>query len=288
MSAATAEAPGRDVEIRVGLNLDPAHGLPSLVEGSVDVFITDPPYSRHVHECSRRGVVALDRERCPETAARRNRDLGFDHLSPTERAAVARQLARLVRRWALVFTDVEGVPGWRSALKAAGLEFVRVLFWLKEGATPQLTGDRPAAHAEAIVAVHQTRPRRCRSGRGGRNHLRSDREPVRKRWNGGGRGNLYRAPIVLDRNGSGGRYHPTQKPLALMRQLVDDFSDPGELVCDPYAGSGTTGLACRLAGRRFLGWERDPAWAEIARRRLAGEEPVPNPNQLDLFNEPRA
>jgi site-specific DNA-methyltransferase (adenine-specific) len=46
-----------------------------------------------------------------------------------------------------------------------------------------------------------------------------------------------------------------QKPLALMRQLVADFSDPGELVCDPYSGGGTTAVACQELGRRFLGWE---------------------------------
>jgi DNA modification methylase len=51
---------------------------------------------------------------------------------------------------------------------------------------------------------------------------------------------------------------------------VGDFSDPGELVCDPYAGSGTTGLACAQLGRSFLGWERDAAMAELAQRRLTG------------------
>jgi DNA modification methylase len=64
---------------------------------------------------------------------------------------------------------------------------------------------------------------------------------------------------------------------------VTDFSDPGELVCDPYAGSGTTGLACGQLGRRFIGWERDTAMAALAQRRLAGMRAVPVPGQIEMF-----
>jgi DNA modification methylase len=66
-----------------------------------------------------------------------------------------------------------------------------------------------------------------------------------------------------------------------MRELVADFSDPGELVCDPYAGSGTTGLACAQLGRSALGWERDAA---MAQRRLSGPRAVPVPRQIERFD----
>ena len=72
------------------------------------------------------------------------------------------------------------------------------------------------------------------------------------------------------------------EPLELLRELVTDFSDPGELVCDPYSG-GTTGVACAQLGRRFLGWERDTAMAALAQRRLAGLRAVPVPGQIDMF-----
>lgn len=62
--------------------------------------------------------------------------------------------------------------------------------------------------------------------------------------------------------------HPTQKPISLMQALVRDFTDPDDLILDPFAGSGTTGVACRRLGRRFIGWERDPKYAEIARSRI--------------------
>lgn len=63
--------------------------------------------------------------------------------------------------------------------------------------------------------------------------------------------------------------HPTVKPLALMRWLVKLVTQPGDLVLDPFAGSGTTGMACVLEGREFIGIERETEYAAIAERRIA-------------------
>jgi site-specific DNA-methyltransferase (adenine-specific) len=65
------------------------------------------------------------------------------------------------------------------------------------------------------------------------------------------------------------RVHTTQKPLALMEALIRDFTDHGELICDPFAGSGTTGVAALRMGRRFIGWEKDPRYHAIAMKRLS-------------------
>ena len=81
----------------------------------------------------------------------------------------------------------------------------------------------------------------------------------------------------------GAKPHTSTKPTSLMRELVEDFTDPGDLVVDPFAGSGTTGVACRMLGRRFVGWERDPTYFEIACRRLAGDEATPRAEQPSLF-----
>jgi hypothetical protein len=48
--------------------------------------------------------------------------------------------------------------------------------------------------------------------------------------------------------------HPTQKPIALMKYLIEKLTQPGDTVLDPFMGSGTTGVACVQTGRRFLGW----------------------------------
>lgn len=70
------------------------------------------------------------------------------------------------------------------------------------------------------------------------------------------------------RNGEG-YYHPTQKPVGLLRSIVERFSEPGEVIADPYAGSGSTLVAAREAGRRAVGVEIEERYCEVAARRLA-------------------
>ena len=227
----------------------------------IDVVITDPPYSKKVHDCGRRGQTPDYTEPTRPNATRaqfnRTRELGFDYLTADLRRDFARVLAAVVSRWALIFSDVEGVHAWRRDCEAAGLEYVRTCFWRKKGATPQFTGDRPASHVEAVIAFHQTH---------------DNGKPKRKRWNGGGRGNVFEYPIVLNRGGKV-RVHTAQKPLKLMREIVGLFSNPGELICDPFCGSGSTLVAAKLEGRNAIGIDLDEQNVTVARDRLANTRP---------------
>lgn len=63
--------------------------------------------------------------------------------------------------------------------------------------------------------------------------------------------------------------HPTQKALEVMKWCIELFSKPGDTILDPFMGSGTTGVACALLGRNFIGIERDPKYIDIAKRRIA-------------------
>lgn len=65
------------------------------------------------------------------------------------------------------------------------------------------------------------------------------------------------------------RYHPTQKPLSLMIWVLENYTQPGDLVFDPFAGSGTTGVACIKTDRNFIGCEISPHYHAIASKRLA-------------------
>jgi DNA modification methylase len=240
--------------------------LPTLPDGAVHHVITDPPYSRVVHS----SVRSSGRNTHPDVAefscrTRRTVDLGFDHLSPALRRFCSRQFARLTTRWTLAFSDVESCWMWRHSLIAAGLDYVRTCEWRRIGGAPQFSGDRPASGFETITCAHQ---------RG------------RKEWNGGGHagswdGIVYEEPIVANRKGQqGSRLHKTQKPLAMMEAIISDFSDPGDIILDPFCGSGTTGVACLRLGRRFIGIEQcpradvpnDPDYFGIAVARLEAEE----------------
>lgn len=222
--------------------------LPALAE--VDVVIADPPYSEHVHGNARssRMVSANDRGGRYGADLRRNVDLGFDHLSAVDRLFLAEQTARLVKRWALFFSDVESDHLWRSDLVSCGLDYVRTGAWIKTGSTPQFSGDRPATGFEAITIAHPK---------------------GRKRWNGGGKHAIWDVPIVLNRGKKTPRWHTTEKPLALMTALVDLFSEPGEVVLDPTAGSGTTGVAAKRLGRRSILIEGQESHCESIVQRMS-------------------
>ncbi|PYU30037.1 MAG: DNA methylase [Acidobacteria bacterium] len=77
-----------------------------------------------------------------------------------------------------------------------------------------------------------------------------------------------RIPDVLEWKYSGNKLHPTQKPLCILTPLIQSFSRPGDLVLDPFCGSGSTLLAAKLQGRRFIGIELDGAYCDVARHRL--------------------
>jgi DNA modification methylase len=234
---------------------DCIEGMRTLADASVDVTITDPPYEAEAHTKGRRtkrGAVCV-----PEI-------LPFAAITEDVREQAAWHIARVTRRWALVFCQTEAAHDWRRAFAASafGSEYVRTMVWVKPGGQPQFTGDRPGQGYESIVVFH----------RGGR-----------KRWNGGGRVGVFTHNKNAGRPNATPAPHPTTKPLSLMRELVELFSDPGELVLDPFAGSGSTGVACRQLGRRFIGWEVSPEYHAVATRRLVGDEARPTAAQPSLF-----
>jgi adenine-specific DNA-methyltransferase len=103
----------------------------------------------------------------------------------------------------------------------------------------------------------------------------------------------YAIGDVLDWTYSGNRLGPTQKPLPVLLPLVETFSPYSGLVLDPFAGSGSTLLAARMLGRRFLGIELDGDSHAIAKRRLERESmsrrpscATSRPRQPSTISEP--
>jgi DNA modification methylase len=73
---------------------------------------------------------------------------------------------------------------------------------------------------------------------------------------------------VLEWRYTGNRLHPTQKPVPSLKPVIEAFSCRGEIVLDPFCGSGSTLLAAKILGRRYIGIELDAEYAEVARGRL--------------------
>lgn len=94
------------------------------------------------------------------------------------------------------------------------------------------------------------------------------------------RGDIFEAFPIAFKAQAENAAHPTQKPLAVMEEILRDFTKPKDLVLDPFMGSGTTGVAAVKMGRRFTGIEIEPKYFDIACRRVSDAL-----RQQDLFIE---
>lgn len=240
----------------------------------IEHVITDPPYARDVYTRMRnpdsgagtkvsaagatarmRKASALHRANPGQggSMARLERlaagDIGFidDMLND-----VAFQIARLTKRWALVFSDAETTGRWREALEGRGMRYVRTGAWVKPDAMPQMSGDRPAVGFEPCTIAHAPGP---------------------MRWNGGGKQAVWTYGTAKVNRPD----HPCPKPEPLMLHLIRDFTDAGETILDPFAGSATTLCAAKRLGRKAIGIEISERYAEAAAKRLSQ-------GALDLFS----
>jgi DNA modification methylase len=234
--------------------------LPSL--SAVDHIITDPPYEAEAHTKGRRvkraGIEAQDKWAwIDKKGTPRYEHLPFPAITPEARMQSAALFGVQARRWCLVFCQAEGAHLWEAALLAGGLSRRRWCVWVKPGAQPQFSGDRPGVGYETIVATHAK---------------------GKSRWNGGGRVGVF---THAQRCVSEGQPHPTTKPQPLMRELVQLFTDPGDTIADPFMGGGSTLVAAKRLGRKAIGIELNEAYCEVAAKRLAQ-------GALDLFGEATA
>ena len=161
----------------------------------------------------------------------------FAALSDEDFSACVGEWLAAASGWCVATCD------YRHARLAFDLpEFVRLGAWVKPNPMPQISADRPGQGFETVLILHAGEKK--------------------KAWNRGGGSGVWTIPVV------GSAEVSTQKPVALLRALVSDFTSYGESVADPFMGSGTTGVACMELGRRFVGIERDPERFDIACRRI--------------------
>lgn len=185
----------------------------------------------------------------------------FGALDDAEFDAVVAACLAAADGWVVMTCDYR-----HAARHYASDSFVRLGAWVKPNPMPQISADRPGQGFETVLILH------------------AGRRP--KAWARGGGAGVWTVPVV------NGAEVPTQKPLALVRALVADFTNAGETVLDPFLGSGTTGVACAKAGRRFVGCEVDPKHFDIACKRieaayaspdLFAAAPAPQPKQEALL-----
>jgi DNA modification methylase len=237
--------------------------LPSL--SAVDLFLVDPPYNVSARGVGGRANTSIGRvPRKDGTMREIVRDYGdWDH--DWEAAPFLAEAFRALRAGGglIAFTSEFLV----SAYLASGLDHRGLLFWRKTNPAPSF---RQQIVRAIEFAVWQTKG-------GG--------------WtfnDGGYRPNVWDVPIINGytcQNTVEQRWHPTQKPEALIGAWVSLFSNPGDLIVDAYAGSCTTGVMAKCTGRRCVLVERDEAQCEIGARRLMGAHFASQGSLLESHSE---
>jgi site-specific DNA-methyltransferase (adenine-specific) len=223
----------------------------NIPDKSIDHIITDPPYEANVHKNQVRsvGVNFIQSSKF---------ELDFEPLTQENRVQYALQFVRIARKWILVFCQNEATGDWMRAIQYAGGIFKRTCIWIKSNPQPQLSGDRPAVGHECFVAAYGN--------------------PGRSIWSGGGKPGTYQALPEP------GRIHATQKPVGLMDQLILDFTQPGETILDPFAGSGTTLVSAKRYGRMCSGMEQNPEMAILAQARIQKTECLIDPSNIFTYS----
>jgi len=207
---------------------------PLMREAKADLFLTDPPYGIYG---SSSGLAA---------------DITDDKIiRPFFRSAllVAKEWTREFAH-IYVFCDWRSWASWWEMAKQAGLDVKNCIVWDKGGSG---LGNNYANTHEFVAFLANLPPQPAMASR-----RRSGQRPVLKP-------NLMRC----DRVTGDDRLHNAAKPVAFLSDLIENSTDPGELVLDPFVGSGSTLIACERTGRRCVAVDVAPGWCDVTRQRYA-------------------
>lgn len=227
--------------------------LPRIPDESIDLVLTDPPYNT--------GLRASNTTRLTH--------FFDDALPPDEYRALARtvsaELFRVLRqdRAIYVFMGWRSVGLWVDELSRAGFTLKNLIVWDK--VVPGLNFQNYRHCHETLIYG-----------------VKGQRFPKNKGTGDDAYKDVWRIRRELRHPSREEFHHETMKPLPLVRRPIEHSSEPGQLVLDPFAGSGSVCVAARMLGRHYIGIERDPAYCRLARERLAHAADSSFPSPIDL------
>ena len=219
-------------------HLDQHKFLQACTAGSVDLILTDPPY-------------AISRDTGFVRGGNANLAVSMDFGKWDHKKINLKRFSqacyRALRRGgtAIVWYDLWKISQLEQALSAAGFKMIRLIIWQKTNPVPLNQSVTYLSNSREVAVVG----------------VKGGKPTFHSKYDNG----IYNAPITRHR---GQRVHPTQKPEELFAELVRKHSNAGDLVIDPFVGSGTTAAAALKQGRQFKGCDIDPEYVNAARGRV--------------------
>ncbi len=243
--------------------------LEKLPAASVDMIFADPPYNLQLegalHRPDQSLVDAVDDEWDQFSSF-----ADYDAFTRAWLLACRRVMKPNATLW--VIGSYHNIFRVGATLQDLGFWLLNDIVWRKANPMPNFRGRRfTNAHETMIWASRDATAKRYTFNY---EALKAGNEDVQARSD-------WYLPLCTGgerlKDDNGAKTHPTQKPEALLARVIMSASNPGDVILDPFFGTGTTGAVAKRLGRRFIGLERDSGYAAAAEARIAGIEPLDDP-----------
>jgi modification methylase len=253
--------------------------LARLPERSVDLVFADPPYNLQLGgellrpDNSKVDAVDDDWDRFASFEA-------YDAFTRDWLGQCRRVLKDEGSLW--VIGSYHNIFRVGTALQDLGFWILNDVVWRKTNPMPNFKGTRFANAHETLIWAAKSRGQKRYTFNYDALKLANDEVQMRSDWT---------LPLCTGeerlKGADGAKAHPTQKPEALLHRVILSASRPGDLVLDPFFGTGTTGAVAKRLGRRFVGIEREAAYVELARERIARVAPA-RPEDLEVMGSKKS
>ncbi|MBV8976057.1 MAG: site-specific DNA-methyltransferase [Alphaproteobacteria bacterium] len=240
---------------------DCIEAMDALPAGCADLIFADPPYNLQLKNELRRPdnskVDAVD-----DTWDRFASFEDYDRFTRAWLKAARRLLKDGGAIW--VIGSYHNIFRVGATLQDLGFWILNDVVWRKTNPMPNFRGRRFTNAHETLIWAAKGEKHAYTFNYEAMKALNDDLQ-MRSDWN---------LPICSGgerlKSADGAKAHSTQKPESLLHRVIVASTKPGDVVLDPFFGSGTTGAVAKRLGRRFIGIERDPEYVRIARERIAG------------------
>ncbi len=242
--------------------------LPTLTEASADMIFADPPYNLQLQgDLWRPNLTRVDA--VDDAWDQFGGFSAYDDFTRAWLTASRRVLKDTGTIW--VSGTYHNIFRVGSLLQDLGYWILNTIIWHKPNAMPNFRGTRFKNDVEFVIWAKKTPKDRYTFQHHHMKHLNAGKQM----------GSVWTIPLCSGserlRDADGKKLHPTQKPEALLERIILASSQPGDLILDPFFGSGTTGAVAKRLRRRWIGIEREAVYADAAQRRIDAVVPY----QLD-------